>query len=311
MRILKRFEDLARFPLRNAVVTLGTFDGMHRGHQKVIRQAVLKARKWGGPSVVLTYADHPLKILFPERVPPLITPIEEKLELMEHIGVKFIVIIPFTKNFSKIPAEKFILDIVCRSLEAKEFCVGPDTTFGEGGKGNPQLLREIGRDLGFQVTVVPRVYVGKKPVSSTVVRQAIGKADFAAASRLLNRPYSVRGHVIRGEGRGRDLGFPTANVTPQNELLPPHGVYAVWLNWRGRFYNGILNWGRCPTLPKKKRNHPPLEVHLFDFKKQLYGEPVEIFFYRKLRRERKFSSVQALTAQISKDAARARQLLAI
>lgn len=311
MRVFKRFEDLARLRHKKAVVTLGTFDGFHKGHQQVIRQTVREAKKRRAAAVVLTYARHPLATLAPSKTPPLMTSLNQKLRLLEDMGVDAVVLIPFTHRFANIEAKDFIQKKLCRWLRVQEFCIGPDTTFGKGAQGDANLLKLLGKKWGFRVRAVPRVKVAGRPVSSSRVRDRIRSGKLSRAAQFLGRPYSIQGKVVRGDMRGRRIGFPTANLEPENELLPPCGVYAIRALWKGKSYPGVLNLGYRPTFRQTGRPKLSLEAHLLNFRKKLYGCNLELQFIQRLRPEKKFKGPKHLATQIQKDISKAQRLFSL
>lgn len=311
MKVCRQFKQLAQLNLKNVVATIGNFDGVHKGHQKIIKTLVRKAKKVNGHSVVFTYGKHPLKVLKPhlKQFPLLMTPLKQKLALFEELGVSVVMVIPFSRAFSKLSADDFIQKKVCPSVPVSEFCVGEDTSFGKGAHGDIRHIRKIGKKAGFSVSVVRKVTAGKKVISSTRIRKLIQNGEMSRVSRLLGRPYSVYGNVVKGSALGRQIGFPTANIRPEHSLLPQKGVYAAQLKWNHRWHGGVLNLGHRPTLKTQKSRNVVLEVHLFDFSRTLYRHPVEIRFLRKIRDEKKFSSLEQLKSRIQKDVVAAKRVL--
>ena len=306
MLLITNLKDITT-TFTNSVITLGNFDGIHLGHQELIRMVIRRARETGGTSLVVTFRPHPLKILAPEKCPPLISIYEEKIRLIEALGVDALVKIPFTMDFAAMSPEAFVKDILCDLLGAKEIFVGFNYRFGKGRAGNIEMLRELGTRHGFTVREVEQVSLRGEVISSTAIRQLLKDGEVEHAARLLGRVYAVTGIVVKGDGRGRGLGFPTANIAAKHAIIPSDGVYAVQLHVRDHFYDGIANIGLRPTFNKKTRT---IEVHVFDFDEDLYGEDISLYFIRKIREEKKFRGPDELIRQITKDIAAAREILA-
>jgi len=290
-----------------SVITLGNFDGIHLGHQELIRMVIGRAKELGAMSLVVTFRPHPLKILAPEKCPPLISIYEEKIRLMEKLGIDVLVKIPFTREFASMPPEDFVKDILCGKLGAKEIFVGYNYRFGKGRAGNIALLKQLGEKYGFTVNEVGEISINGEVVSSSKIRDLLKDGEVEHAAALLGRPYAITGIVVKGDGRGKLLGFPTANIVPRHSIIPAHGVYAVRLFVRDRLYDGIANIGLRPTFDKKD---PTIEVHVFDFNEDIYGEEISLYFIGKLREEKKFRDAEELTRQIRSDVANAKRVLA-
>lgn len=294
---------------RGAVVTVGTFDGVHLGHIAVFDEICQRARSSGRRAVLVTFDPHPLRIVRPEHAPPLLTTPVEKTEILAETGLDYAVFIPFTRALADYPPRRFVEEILVERLGVSELVIGYDHGFGKGRSGDVETLRAIGAELGFGVDVVEPVLAGGDPISSTRIRRAIASADLEDARRGLGRPYAVRGVVVRGDQRGRTLGFPTANlaVPVPDKLLPPAGIYAVRTHVRGGTFDGALHLGPRPTF----RGAPPtIEVHLLDFEGDLYGEELRVDFIQRLREVAPFATVADLVAQIRADVAAARAVLA-
>ena len=291
-------------------VTVGSFDGVHRGHQDVLRQLVERARALGVHSVLVTFDPHPLQVVNPSAAPLLLTVGDEKLEVLAESGVDFVAVLPFNPALASFSAERFVSDILLSRFRMHDLLMGHDHRFGHNRSGDVETMRRLGAERGFDVSVVPAVTVnGGQAVSSTAIRRAVAGGDLEGAFRGLGRHYSLGGRVGEGARRGRLLGFPTANVPvpSSKKLLPPEGVYAVRVQTPMGPHDGMLNLGPRPTFGDTE---VVLEAHLFDADLDLYGAPVRIDFVARLRDTQKFSGVEALVAQLHKDAISARLALA-
>ena len=289
-------------------LAIGFLDGVHLGHQQVIRAAMARAHSIGGEAWVMTFEPHPLQILRPGKAPPLLTPTPQKLRLLEALGVDGCLLIPFTPALAQREPEDFIADLAGALPPLAGVAVGANWTFGHRGRGDTELLRALGERHDFVVEIVAPVLVGGAPVSSTRVRQAVQTGDLRGAAALLGRPFSVCGRVEPGRGVGRGLGFPTANLDALHELHPPKGVYAVQAQFDGVRRGGAAYFGHRPTFDATPQ--PVLEVHLFDTDADLYGKELEVFFLAHLRGDQLFASPEALRLQIERDVARARAIVA-
>lgn len=307
MHIHRSIDDLARIsgPLALAV---GVFDGMHLGHQAVLRSALESARSCGGTAAALTFDPHPAKILRPEAAPRLLTSTPHKLRLMEDFGLPHVLVIPFDEAFAAMEADDFVRRLAAAARPLARICVGEGWLFGHRRQGNGALLHRLGSELGFQTTEVASVTAGARTVSSTGIRAAVQSGDLAGAASLLGRDFSILGTVTPGDQRGRQLGFPTANLAAHNEQFPPDGVYAVRVRINGAEHPGVANIGLRPTV--HAAGHRTLEVHLLDFSADLYGRDLEAAFIQFLRPEQKFPTLEALRAQIVTDIQSARAILA-
>jgi len=319
------FTDPPGFPREpgGSVVTVGTFDGVHRGHWAVLQEIGRRARATGRRAVLVTFHPHPLRIVRPEVAPPLLTTPDEKKEILAESGLDWAVFVHFTPELSRLSPRTFVEEILVRRIGVGELVIGYDHGFGRGRSGDADTLREIGRDLGFAVDVVGPVELGGASISSTRIRAAVQDARLDDARAGLGRPYAFRGVVVRGEGRGRALGFPTANlrVGSPDKLLPPPGVYAV----RGVLPGGLLPGGLLPggkaaagtvpgalhigPRPTFQGSPPSVELHLIDFEGDLYGEVVRVDLVRRLREIQPFGSPEALVAQLARDVEEARRVL--
>jgi len=293
---------------RGTVVTVGTFDGVHRGHWAVLQEIQARARASGRRSVLVTFHPHPLKIVRPQDAPPLLTTPVEKKEILAESGLDYAVFLTFTPALARFEPRRFVEEILVGRLGVSELVIGYDHGFGRGRSGDADTLRTIGAELGFQVDVVGPVHAGDEPISSSRIRRWVSEGDMPRAREGLGRPYSVRGVVVKGDGRGRQLGFPTANLAgiSTDKLLPPAGVYAVRGVTRGGTHPGALHLGPRPTFQGAP---PTVELHLMDFDGDLYGEEVRVDFIRQLRGVRPFGSVQALVEQMKADVQEARAVL--
>jgi riboflavin kinase/FMN adenylyltransferase len=291
------------------VVTVGTFDGVHRGHWHVLQSVRSAAERLGLPSVLVTFDPHPLAIVRPDRAPPLLSTPGEKIEVLAESGIDYMVIVRFDAKLASYPPERFVREYLIGRFGMRHLVIGYDHGFGRDRSGDASTLQQIGRELGFSVDVIGPVAQGEDPVSSTAIRQALQAGDVEVAARALGRPYSMRGAVIRGDGRGRQLGFPTANlrIPHPDKLVPSQGVYAARAQLRGRTVNGALHLGPRPTFPGAA---PAIELHLFDFDDDLYGEEIGVLFCARLRDIQRFDSVAALVGAIEADCTAARALFA-
>jgi len=306
MRILRAIDELSLL-LGSSYLAIGVFDGLHIGHQAVIGRALEGARQSGGSAVVATFDPHPVRVLRPEKAPRLLTSTPHKVKLVERLGVDALLLLEFTLDFSKTPPETFIDQLVRGANRLCQIGVGREWTFGANRSGSIHLLQELAPKLGFQVASVPPVLVNERVVSSTLIRAAVECGDLETAANYLGRDFTILGTVAEGRQLGRRLGFPTANLRAHNELFPPNGVYAAKAWFRDIEYGGVVNIGVRPTV-ENETGEKLLELHLFDFDKQIYGEDVEVAFLRYLRPEQKFSGVDELRAQINRDAEKARTI---
>ncbi|MDA8126128.1 MAG: bifunctional riboflavin kinase/FAD synthetase [Deltaproteobacteria bacterium] len=308
MDVIKGSENLP-VRLRGGYVTIGNFDGVHLGHQFIFRKLVDEARREKCPAIVISFDPHPKRVLHPERRPfYLITSLEEKTRLIESFGIDAFLLIPFSLEYAKISAAAFVNDILRERLEIRKIFIGHDYTFGRGKEGNGAFLTACGERLGFAVETIGAFRLGETTISSTKIRNALLAGEVRSAASLLGRPYNLAGTVVHGKRRGTDLGFPTANLAPDKEPLPPPGIYAVRVFTAGRRLDGVLNIGFNPTFAGEART---IEVHIFDFHEDIYGKPLELLFIERLREEIRFASVPELLAQIDRDIVRTREILAV
>jgi riboflavin kinase/FMN adenylyltransferase len=305
--VLRTIGELRNLP-GPLFLAIGVFDGVHRGHQAVIRRALEAARFAGGTAVVVTFDPHPVRVLRPEQAPRLLTSTAHKLRLIRDLGVMHQLVIPFDLEFAATPPEDFIRELAAAAQPLREICVGFEWSFGKGRAGNLALLDRLGKELGFDEVGVAAVEMDGEIISSTLIRAAVEKGDLARAAKLLGRDFTVLGTVVEGDRVGRKLGFPTANLSAHNEQYPPNGVYAVEAKRGDQMLPGVANIGVRPTV-KNAGGERLLEVHLFDFSEEIYGEDLEITFRKFLRPEQKFAGIEELRAQIQKDAEQAREFL--
>lgn len=306
MRIVRNLDELKQ-PLRNAVVTIGNFDGVHLGHREIFRRVVARSRQFGGPSVVQTFVPHPLKVLAPERAPLLINSYDEKEKLIEASCIDVLICAPFTTALAEMPARHFVRQVLVDRIGLRHLVIGYDYLFGKGREGNATLLRQMGEHLGFSVEVLQPISGAGELYSSTRVRQMIQEGRVGAVVDLLGRNFTLQGQVVHGFKRGKTLGFPTANIKTERELLPATGVYAVKVRRGRQLIDGVLNIGFNPTFQAAELC---IEVHLLDFDDCLYGEQLQIYFIERLRDEQRFTGPEHLVRSIQEDICRARSILA-
>ena len=307
MNVIRDLDSLKKSPLLKPVLTIGNFDGVHRGHLALFDKVKARAKAIGGQSAVMTFEPHPLKVVKPGNGPRLITPTDQKLELIWKAGVEALICLPFNTEFAAVSAQDFVQVILVDSIGIKEIVVGYDYTFGHNREGNIPLLQRMGEDLGFKVHIVGPVQIGDTLVSSTSIRRLVQEGHLQEAKRLLGRNYQIHGTVMRGQNRGaRLLGFPTANLELVDELFPKAGVYAVTVIIDGKSYQGVTNIGYNPTFGQ---NRLTIETHVLDFSEDLLGKTIKVNFVERLRDEKPFPDVQALSEQIRQDIQDARKLL--
>jgi riboflavin kinase/FMN adenylyltransferase len=306
MKVLEGLEAI-RKRHRGAVITIGNFDGVHLGHQKIIREVIKTADMANTKSLAITFEPHPMKLLVPEKSPRILTPPEKKTLLLGRYGIDYVLIINFTREFSKLPPDEFIEDVLVKKLRARAVIVGHNYAFGKGKQGTTELLRRRGKKFGFEVKVVRNARLGGDSVSSSRIRSLLGWGRVCEVSKFLGRPYSIEGTVIKGAGRGSSiLDTPTANIATPNEVVPKAGVYAVRTTIGKKHLDGVANIGKNPTFHGKKMSY---EVHMLDFKENVVGKELRVFFIERIREERTFDSALALKEQIGKDIANAREIL--
>lgn len=306
MQVIRDLDTLAEPPCRT-VLTLGNFDGVHLGHREIFRRVVDKAQELKGTAVVVTFEPHPLRLLAPEKAPLQLNTAEEKIRLLAASCIDLLVVLNFTRQLAEMPAEVFVRDILVRKLGVKHLIVGYDYAFGRNRQGDTKFLDELAKIHNFTLEILEPIRAEQQAHSSTAIRKFLQEGRVAEAVKILGRNFTLDGEVVHGEGRGRKLGFPTANLVTQKEILPRDGVYAVKVKWRNEYYDGVINIGCRPTFAT---DAPTLEIHLMDFQGDLYGERLRIYFVDRLRDELRFPTVEALKDAVAEDIVRARNLLA-
>jgi riboflavin kinase/FMN adenylyltransferase len=306
MEIIRGLEALNKsYP--NTVLTIGNFDGVHLGHQKIILEVLKRAEEIKGTSMAVTFEPHPMKVLAPEREIRILTTLEEKAKLIEEIGINVLLCINFNKEFANLLPDDFIEDVLVKKINAKEIIVGTNYAFGKNKKGTVELLRKRGKKYGFRVKAVRNVRIDGNIVSSSSIRSLLLKGAVYETSTFLGRAYSIEGSVIKGKGRGKSLlNIPTANITTPLEIAPKEGVYAVRVGFNNCIYEGVANIGKNPTFANTEVSY---EVHLFNFSGNLLGQDIRIYFIDRLRGERLFPDFLSLKKHIRNDIERAREIL--
>jgi riboflavin kinase/FMN adenylyltransferase len=286
---------------RGGVATIGNFDGVHLGHRRILEAVVARARETGRPSIAITFEPHPLSVLRPDRAPRRLQTLHQKEEAIEAIGVENLLVIPFTRDFSLIEPEEFARSVLQERLAVSELFLGSHFAFGRGKRGDLTLLTRMGPECGFVASGVEEVFFEGEPVSSTRIRTAIARGDVGRANAMLGREYELDGLVAKGDRVGRKIGYPTINLEPENELHPADGVYVTQIHIRtfGRRFDCVTNIGRRPTVYEDYAT--TIETYVLDFSANVYGEKVRLFFFDRLREERKFPSVTDLSEQIARD----------
>lgn len=309
---MKVYDSIEKFSgAKNPVITTGTFDGVHVGHQRIIEQLRENAKSIGGETVILTFYPHPRMALFPDDEDlKLLSTEEEKKELLEKFGVEHLIIHPFTKKFSRIAYAEYVRDILVNALKVKKLVIGYNHRFGRNREGTFQKLKSLTSIYKFDIEKIPAQIINKVEVSSTKIRNALKSGDIKTANKFLGYEYSVKGKVVKGKGLGRQIGYPTANIyiDDKHKLIPADGIYAVIVQVEDKLYNGMMSIGFNPTIGGEKRN---LEVNIFNFEKEIYGENIRVFFKHKLRDERKFESLDALRKAMDGDKEKSLKILSV
>lgn len=311
MEVIKGLSKLTR-KFKNSVVALGTFDGVHCGHQQVIRATKVLARKHGRTSIVVTFQPLPRAVIGKEREKVgLITTLKQKEEIIRNLGMDALVIIHFNRRLARMEPEEFVRKVICQKIGAGRVIVGPGFRFGKNRRGNVSLLKRLGERYGFEVNTVGELKIGKVKVSSSKIRQLLWQGKIEMANRLLGRYYTISGIVKKGSGRGKELSFPTANLDISGDIILPQGVYAVLVSLKGKKHKGVANIGTRPTFfpglqfhaPEVRRRYtqPVVEVYIFNFQGNLYRQKLEVFLIKRIRKEIRFPTLQKLIDRIKKD----------
>lgn len=293
--------------LSRPVIAMGNFDGVHLGHRKLFRTALELAQTIERPWAVVTFEPHPAKALAPDLAPQLITTLDDRIELISESGPAATVVLRFDQKLAALGPDEFVREILVEKLKLSAVVVGYDFTFGARRRGSADYLKQLGDDLGFEVLIVDPFAVGGIVVSSTKIRAFVLSGRVHAASLLLGRPLVLSGPVVKGDGRGMRLGFPTANIETHQELIPAPGVYAAWCSWNGWHYPAAVNVGSVPTFRTNGRT--TVEAHIIDWAGDLYGEVINVEFVRRLRTEHRFDSAEELIEQVKRDVMRTRETL--
>ena len=298
MKVYKCIEDYSGS--RDSFLTIGTFDGVHVGHRAIIKNLVDDARSKNANAVVLTFFPHPRSVVNGEKNFSLIDSMDEKEDLLKNLGVDILIIHPFTSDFSKLTAQKFILEVLVKQLNISKLVIGYDHRFGKNRTASVSDLISYGKIYGFEVDVIPAQDIDKISVSSTKIRKALSNGDIKIVNEYLDREYQIEGIVFQDQGLGSKIGFPTANiqVLPSYKTLPKIGVYWVSSIWKNKKYFGMLNFGNRPSVKSKKET---IEVHFFNFNENIYNETIKIYFHIKIRDEKKFDSIESLITQLKVD----------
>lgn len=310
MKVARHLDELRALSPARSAVTLGVFDGVHRGHQHIIEELIARRETGHVQSAwLITFDPHPILVTHSLATPALLTTIDERLELLSRYPLDGVFVLPFDEETARTNYRDFIQRYFIDAMDMRELVLGYDCHFGHRREGSPERVMEEGARRGFAVKVVPAVHVDGEVVSSSTIRARLEAADLERVNDLLGHPYLIRGRVVEGEGRGRDLGFPTANlrVSDPHKLWPPVGVYAVRVRWRDWIYEGMMNIGRSPTI--KRSEHDEIEVHIFDFDNHIYAEDLSVQCEAFLRPEQKFPTVTALIDQLAADRKAARERL--
>jgi riboflavin kinase/FMN adenylyltransferase len=308
LEVYRKIEDFKK--LSCAVVTTGTYDGVHKGHRKILSRLVEISKECDGESVVITFWPHPRKILSETQgnEVKVLSTIEEKIQLLAELKIDHLLVIPFTREFSELSSEDFIKKILVDKIGTKKLVIGYDHKFGKNREGSFDHLKKESSHYGFEVEEISRQDIDAIGVSSTEIRKALAMGDVKKAATYLTQPYSISGLIVKGQQLGRTIGFPTANIniSDPEKLIPQDGVYAVLVKYKETIYKGMLNIGNRPTIDGK---HKTVEVNIFDFDKEIYGESLEVKFIDYLRSEVKFSGIDALKEQLKKDKEKSIELL--
>jgi len=307
MEIIRGTANLKK-KFNTPVITIGNFDGIHLGHQKIFEEVKQRSYELKGDSIVYTFEPHPLNILSPHKKVPLITSFSEKIKLIEEAGIDIVICEDFTPEYANLSPRQFVKNILMDKIGIRAIFVGHDCAFGKGRKGNIDTLKQLGEEFDFEVHAVDAVKVDDVLVSSTKIRDTIQKGDVKKVASLLGRSYSISGKVEKGKSRGKGLGFPTANLKSVEEICPKPGIYAVHVSYRDQPYHGVVNIGFNPTFKDKALS---IEVYVLEFNKDIYDEYIKISFVERLRNEKAFNTPDELVLQIKKDVEMARRILKV
>lgn len=300
---MKIYRDISKFKVKNPVLTIGSFDGVHKGHLKIIDRLKEIAKSKGGESVIFTFFPHPRLVLYPEEGNlRLLTTLEEKIELFANAGLDHLIIYPFTKDFSKLAYNDFVKEILIDQLHIKHLVVGYDHKFGKNREGGFEMLTKLSEVLKFEIEKIDVLLADDIEISSTIIRNALQEGDIYKANKYLGYSFTLHGKVVEGQKLGRKIQFPTANIetSDPNKIIPGHGVYAVLVKCSQVTYKGMLNIGIRPTV-NKNADHRSIEVNIFDFDEDIYNKAIEIRFIDKVREEKKFGSIDELKEQLERD----------
>jgi len=300
---VKIHRDLNSFQAKNPVLTIGTFDGVHLGHRKIITRLLDIARGINGESVIFTFDPHPRKVVAPDELSlRILTTLDEKIELFEQSGVDHLIIYPFTPEFAQLSYEQFVEEILVGQIHTKYLVIGYDHKFGKNRQGDFEFLKNCAARLDFQIEKLDVLLMNESHISSTKIREALQKGDVETANAFLGYPFTLHGKVVQGQQLGRKIQFPTANVeaSDPDKIIPGFGVYAVQVKVQNQWYQGMLNIGNRPTV-NNNADHRSIEVHIFNFEADIYDLPIELMFFKKLREEQKFLSIEMLKEQLGKD----------
>lgn len=299
MQVIKGYETF-KSEKRPIVITIGNFDGVHIGHKSIFKKVVDRADAIKGVPIVMTFDPHPVKILAPSKTIALISASEAKLKKFEESGMEFTIVEEFTKELANKTARTFFEEVLVKKLKVKEIFIGYDFTFGKGREGTPDLMKKLGDEYKIPVTVISPVKIDNEIVSSTLIRKALIEGNLNKSERFLGYPYELYGKVVRGAARGKDLGYPTANIEPANQVIPQIGIYITAILLDNKLFNSVTSIGVRPTF-KDKNPSTVIETFIFDFNKDIYGKPVILKFLKRIRDEERFNSIEELKRAISKD----------
>ncbi len=305
MRVFDNFSNISGI-IKNPIVTIGNFDGVHKGHQYIFETINKRAADIGGESVVLTFEPHPLKLFSNQRKLFLLTPTKKKIVLIEKMGVDNLILLNFTRDFAELSAEEFVKRVIVDMIKPKEIFVGYNYYFGKDREGNVELFKKFGHKYGFEVNIIEPYIIDDKIVSSSLCRELISDGKVRDVSKFLGSYYLIEGVVVKGEGIGRKLGFPTANIKSPSEVYPKHGVYAVKVGYKNKIWDGACSLGFNPTFDSVRLT---VETYIFDFDEQIYDQKLKIVFIDRIRDMLKFNSLDELVSEIKCDVEKARAIL--